>query len=355
VPTDWQFEVLTKQIEQLATPPAPRGKFQPRSHNNRPQFDMLSTATFRRYQRDFDLSNARRINTLSRTAQNTRHTLPAWIQAQYDELNAPRPPPTPWVPFRWGPATISSNVTDDSLETAATQPRPDSTWPVGQFIIQLLFPDGEQENYTIVVSGLLPILALERQLGKLVGYKEAAIYVEPNWERLHRLGYITDRVLPNTTIPCPYLTYMTRVRVQHPPIPHETPTGNPSDENQSSSSVEQTNIDLVDRPMVLYNYISMRSVTTANNSKTIFGHDGSNNSHLPPFRSQLPTGPPIWSPHPHRLSSMAAHLCPTNTLFTPAMPKCSLKPLRFTKQTTYENTKKPPLKDFRPLRPALQS
>jgi hypothetical protein len=218
VPTDWQFEILTKQIEQVATPPAPRGKFQPLSHNNRPHFD-VSTTTFRQYQRDFDLSTERRLNALSRTAQNTRHTLPAWIQAQYDELNAPRPPPTPWVPFRWGPATNSSNVTDDPPVTATTQTRPGSTWPVDQFVIQLLFPDGEQANQTLVVSGLLPVLALERQLGKFMGCKEAAIYVEPNWERLHRLEYITDRVLPNTTIPCPYLTYMTRIRVQRPTQP----------------------------------------------------------------------------------------------------------------------------------------
>ncbi len=106
VPSDWQFEILTKQIEQVATPPAPRGKFQPLSHNNRPHFDG-STTTFRRYQRDFDLSTERRLNALSRTAQNTKHTLPAWIQAQYDELNAPRPPPTPWVPFRWGSVSES--------------------------------------------------------------------------------------------------------------------------------------------------------------------------------------------------------------------------------------------------------
>jgi hypothetical protein len=130
VPTDWQFEILTKQIEQLLTPPAPRERFQPLSHHNRPHFDM-STATFKRYQRDFDLSTERRRNVLSQTAQNTRHTLPAWIQAQYDELNAPRPPPTTWVPLRWGPATNSSCVTDDPPVTAATQTRPDSTWPVG--------------------------------------------------------------------------------------------------------------------------------------------------------------------------------------------------------------------------------
>ncbi len=201
VPTNWQFEILTKQIEQSATTPATRAKFQPLSHINR--FD-ISTATFRSFQRDFDLSTERRLNALSRTAQTSRHTLPAWIQAQYDELNAPRPPPTPWVPFRWGPATDSPNVTDDLPVNAATQPRNDSTWPVGQFIIQLAFPDGEQANQTLLVSGLLPVLALERQLGKLVGCKD-------------RVGYITDRVLPNTIIPCPYLTYMTRVRVQRPP------------------------------------------------------------------------------------------------------------------------------------------
>jgi hypothetical protein len=118
----------------------------------------------------------------------------------------------------------------------------------------LLFPDGEQANQTLVVSGRLPVLALERQLGKLVGCKEAAIYVEPNWERLHRLGYITDRVLPNTTILCLHFTYMTRVRVQQPPQPHEMPTVDPKDENQSSSPVEQTNTDLADQPMVVYNY-----------------------------------------------------------------------------------------------------
>jgi hypothetical protein len=98
---------------------------------------------------------------------------------QYDELNAPRPPPAPWVPFRWGPATNSPDVTDDPPVTAATQHRPDSTWPVGQFLIQLVFPDGEQANQTLLVSGLLLVLALERQLGKLVGCKEAAIYVNP--------------------------------------------------------------------------------------------------------------------------------------------------------------------------------
>ncbi len=123
----------------------------------------------------------------------------------------------------------------------------------------MLFPDGERENQTLIVSGLLPVLALERQLGKLVGCKEAAIYVElnfphPNWERLHRLGYITDRVLPNTTIPCPYLTYMTRIRVQRTPTPHEISMVNPKDENQSSSSAEQTNTDPPDHLMVLYNY-----------------------------------------------------------------------------------------------------
>jgi hypothetical protein len=63
-----------------------------------------------------------------------------------------------------------------------------------------------------------------------------------------------DRVLPNTTIPCPYLTYMTRVRVQRPPLPHDMPTVNTKNENQSSSSAEQTNTDLPDQPMVLYNH-----------------------------------------------------------------------------------------------------
>jgi hypothetical protein len=60
VPNDWQFEILTKQIDQLVTLPAPREKFQPLSHNTRPHFDM-STATFRGYQRDFDLSTERRL------------------------------------------------------------------------------------------------------------------------------------------------------------------------------------------------------------------------------------------------------------------------------------------------------
>jgi hypothetical protein len=123
----------------------------------------------------------------------------------------------PLGPFRWGPVTHSPDVTDNPSATATTQHRPDSTWPVGQFIILLAFPDGEQANQTLLVSGLLPVIALERRLGKLVGCKEEAIYVEPNWERLHRHGYITDRVLPNTIIPCPYLTYMTRERVQRPP------------------------------------------------------------------------------------------------------------------------------------------
>jgi hypothetical protein len=168
-----------------------------------------------------------------------------------------------------GPANTFSNVTDDPPAMAATQPRPDSTWPVGQFLIQLLFPDGEQADQTMLVSGLLPVLALERQLGTLVGCKEAAIYVEPNfshphWERLHRIGYITDRVLPNTTIPCPYLTYMTRIRVQRPPIPHELPmvdqkdanqsSVDQKDANQSSSSSPQNYTDPPDHLMVLHNY-----------------------------------------------------------------------------------------------------
>jgi hypothetical protein len=34
VPPNWQFEILTKQIEQSATTPATRAKFQPLSHNN---------------------------------------------------------------------------------------------------------------------------------------------------------------------------------------------------------------------------------------------------------------------------------------------------------------------------------
>ncbi len=96
-----------------------------------------------------------------------------------------------------------------------------------------------------------------------------AIYVEPNfshphWERLHRLGYITDRVRPNTTIPCPYLTYMTRIRVKRPPIPHELPMVNQKDANQSSvdqkdanqssSSSTQNYTDPQDHLMVLHNY-----------------------------------------------------------------------------------------------------
>ncbi len=58
-----------------------------------------------------------------------------------------------------------------------------------------------------------------------------------------------------------------------------------------------------------------------------------NNSHLPPLRSQLPTDPRIWSPHSHRLPSMAAHFWSTNTLYKPATLKCWLKPLKFTKKT----------------------
>jgi hypothetical protein len=133
------------------------------------------------------------------------------------------------------------------------QPSPDPT-PLGRLASSPFNYFFQQANQTLLVSGLLPVLALERQLGKLVECKEAAIYVEPNWVRLHRLGYITDRVLPNTTIPCPYLTYMTRVRVQRPTQPHDMPMVNPKDENQSSSSAEQTNTDPPDQPIVLYNY-----------------------------------------------------------------------------------------------------
>ncbi len=43
VPSDREFEILTKEIEQVATPPAPRGKFQPLSHNNRTHFDGSTT------------------------------------------------------------------------------------------------------------------------------------------------------------------------------------------------------------------------------------------------------------------------------------------------------------------------
>jgi hypothetical protein len=75
------------------------------------------------HHRETDISLARRARALSCTTRVYVSPLPAWRQAQLDELNAPRPAPVPWVPFKWGTQAHDS-VTHTPQPTQAPDSEP---------------------------------------------------------------------------------------------------------------------------------------------------------------------------------------------------------------------------------------
>jgi hypothetical protein len=193
-------------------------------------------------------SLARRARALSRTTRVYASPLPAWRQAQLDELNAPRPAPVPWVPFKWGtqaddsmthtpqptqapdsePTALSIQITttapvppiiaaDPNKGPTSPQSCPRVAGPHSHFTIHITFSEDDIDEQYVVHSALL-VTELESQLGAYLSIASATLYVAPYWERLHHHGTISNPVVPGTTIPCPYLEKYSLVRVQRSPV-----------------------------------------------------------------------------------------------------------------------------------------
>jgi hypothetical protein len=92
-----------------------------------------------------------------------------------------------------------------------------------KFSIRLLFPDKQTQTLIFPVRKRMPVSLLHLQISELT-----ELLVGPSWnfDILEHRGTISDRVFPNTNVPCPFLqegtrvlVYFTRPDPTHPPSP----------------------------------------------------------------------------------------------------------------------------------------
>ncbi len=220
---------------------------------------MAYDTAFEGHHREIDISLGRRARALSRTTRVYADPLPACRQVQLDKLIAPRPAPLPWVPFKWGtqandsvtptpqptqapdpeqsplptqnPTTAPARLTIGADPNKGTTPpltRPRVAGPHSHFTIHVAFPEDDIDDQYILVHSALLVTELKSQLGAYLAIASATVYVTPYWQRLHQHGTISDPVVPETTIPCPYLEKYPLVRVQRPPVSPDISTRSPA-------------------------------------------------------------------------------------------------------------------------------
>jgi hypothetical protein len=87
----------------------------------------------------------------------------------------------------------------------------------GEFTIVVSYPGGEHCTHDHAVFHGMPVDTLRGTLSSLLQVPGlVSLTVSPTWLALDHGGSITDRVLPGSTIPCPFLEQASEVRVLCP-------------------------------------------------------------------------------------------------------------------------------------------
>ena len=118
---------------------------------------------------------------------------------------------------------------DLTLSAPSTSPTlGDQIWPSGLppssmqsseddedgFSIRLTFPDGGAPTMIYPVYDGMPVTVLHLRLMTLLDLPPPLyLLVSPDWLLLDHRGTITDRYLPGSMVPCPYLAHRSQVRV----------------------------------------------------------------------------------------------------------------------------------------------
>jgi hypothetical protein len=87
--------------------------------------------------------------------------------------------------------------------------------PGTRFQIQLSYPDGEHPTHLYSVFHGMPVSGLRYNISCLLRVDSLVfLFVGPSWDALDHRGAITDRCLPGTHQPCPFLVDGSNVRVR---------------------------------------------------------------------------------------------------------------------------------------------
>ncbi len=165
-------------------------------------------------------------------------------------MSSPAIPPVTSSPMLIANLGASVLPSDGNHQPPPRAPTPwglrlQSAGPTGRFAIRLVFPGGELGAQLFMVTTAMTVPTLSRAIANMMNVPPpVTMYVAPVWAPLNHEGFIVDRFLPGTAIPCPYLAPGTVVRV------FRAPTDDPGfrlamyPDFSSSSEVPDTSIGL---------------------------------------------------------------------------------------------------------------
>jgi hypothetical protein len=109
---------------------------------------------------------------------------------------------------------IGINESSDTMKSLPLcPPRPKVRVRLG---IKLVFPGGERESQTYSVNKFLTVQAFKQRLGNdlVKTTHPISLFVSPYWRLLKHTGSVSDRSIPGTNTPCPFLEQGSIVRVE---------------------------------------------------------------------------------------------------------------------------------------------
>jgi hypothetical protein len=196
-----------------------------------------------------------------------------------------------------------------------------------KFSIRLLFPDKQAPTLIFPVRARMPVALLRLQISELVESPHLVhLLLGPSWDYdiLEHKGSITDRVFPNTNIPCPYLQQGTRVLVY---LTRPDPDYPPSPVPIGSSSLDVAPAVGGWRPIE-----SFRETNTALSSTSVVPYESLRNLRAMEGSGKTPYEPPS-NPGTMEGSSCVAE---AQTTTTPYEPNRYLEAMEGSDKTPYE-------------------